>query len=66
MIAVDVVMPHDILEKLTKSNRIVPKIASFFGQIVCYGSGCVDGVDHDGFIHGALCMLVVSPLNPDA
>ena len=66
MIAVDVVMPHGILEKLTKSNRIVPKIASFFGQIVCYGSGCVDGFDHDGFVYGALCMLVVSPLNPDA
>ena len=50
MIAVDVVMPHGILEKLTKSNRIVPKIASFFGQTVGYGSGCVDGVDHHGFI----------------
>ena len=57
-------MSYDILEKLTKSNRIVPKIASFFGQIVGYG--CVDVVDHDGFIYGALCMLVVSPLNPDA
>ena len=59
-------MSYDILEKLTKSNRIVPNIATFVGQIVGYGRSCVDVVDHDGFIHGALCMLVVSPLNPDA
>ena len=59
-------MSYDHLEKLTKSKRIVLNIAKFFGEIVGYGIGCVDGVDHDGFIFSALCMLVVSPLNPDA
>ena len=59
-------MSYDHLEKFTKSNRIVQNIAAFLGQIVGYGSGCVDGVDHHGFIFSALCMLVVSPLNPDA